>query len=280
MKNTIQKISGSGRLDEKELEPWDASEMNGGIDIELDGQIGWDADEMFTKNERNFGVQSTFDDSLSDYTVGIDVKDTAEFREAEAKAERLAMEIESNPSTKDRLNLENGDEEALFAAVERPERANIPQQQHITPSPSTQQQSQQTIIIDSVKVPPPVVSNKTKSAVLPPQPGSMNVATTTNNVNTQQGSNQVSNTTSNTSSVSSSSNNKGTSTLPSGEKYIPPQQKRKPIPPTNNKNMSRITSSPNNIPMGQNNSKNNYPTGHQSSQNSGPPQYATYNVHG
>lgn len=268
------------------MEPWDASGMNGGVDFDLDGQNGWDADEMFSKNERNFGVQSTFDDSLSDYTVAIDVKETVEFREAEAKAEKLAMEIESNPSTKDRLNLENGDEEALFAAVERPEeRANLPQQQQQsqqpTPPPTQQQQQQQPIIdpANSSKVPPPVVSNKPKSAVLPTPPGPMNVTTTSSVVNPQS-SNPVSNTSSSSSSsVSSSSTTKGTSTLSSGEKYIPPQQKRKPIPPSNNKNMSRITSSPNNIAMGHN-PKNNYTSGHQSQQSSGPPQYATYNVHG
>ncbi|KAL5284530.1 ATXN2 family protein [Megaselia abdita] len=273
-----ERCNGSGRLDEKELEPWDASGMNGGVDFDLDGQNGWDADEMFSKNERNFGVQSTFDDSLSDYTVPIDVKETAEFREAEAKAEKLANEIESNPSTKDRLNLENGDEEALFAAVERPpERANasVPQQPQ---PPLTQQQQTTTDSVNNSKVPMPVVSNKPKSAALPTPPGSMSIATTTINVNTQS-SNPVSNVSSSSSSVSSSSTNKSTSTLSSGEKYIPPQQKRKPIPPTNNKNMSRITSSPNNIIH--NNSKNNYPSGHQSQQqNSGPPQYAPYNVHG
>lgn len=95
--------------------------MNGDVDIELDGASnGWDPNEMFEKNKNSFGVQSTFDDSLSDYTVQLDKKDSDEFKEAEMKAEKLAAEIENNPACRERLDLENGDEEAMFAAVERP----------------------------------------------------------------------------------------------------------------------------------------------------------------
>lgn len=75
---------------------------------------------MFRKNEHTFGVTSTFDDSLASYTVPLDKGDSLEFKEAEAKAEKLAAEIENNPTCRERLDLENGDEEALFAAVERP----------------------------------------------------------------------------------------------------------------------------------------------------------------
>lgn len=108
------------RLDEKELEPWDSG-ANGGIDIELDTVAnGWDPNEMFRKNQDTFGVTSTFDDSLASYTVPLDKVDSQEYKDAEAKAEALAAEIENNPMCRDRLDLENGDEEALFAAVERP----------------------------------------------------------------------------------------------------------------------------------------------------------------
>ncbi|XP_043067721.1 ataxin-2 homolog isoform X3 [Drosophila bipectinata] len=108
------------RLDEKELEPWDSG-ANGGIDIELDTvSNGWDPNEMFRKNQDTFGVTSTFDDSLASYTVPLDKVDSQEYKDAEAKAEALAAEIENNPMCRDRLDLENGDEEALFAAVERP----------------------------------------------------------------------------------------------------------------------------------------------------------------
>jgi PAB1-binding protein PBP1 len=41
-------------------------------------------------------------------------------REAEAKADKIASEIEANPIYKARIDVENGDEEDVYAAVVRP----------------------------------------------------------------------------------------------------------------------------------------------------------------
>lgn len=115
---------GGGRLEDRELEPWDGlGGLNGESDmIELDGNAnGWDANEMFSRNEAIYGVQSTFDQSLSGYTIPLQ-KDTQEFKEQEAVAEKIAQEIENASGYRERLELENGDEEQKYAAVER----NIP----------------------------------------------------------------------------------------------------------------------------------------------------------
>lgn len=73
-------------------------------------------------NEKHYGVQSTFDQSLTGYTLQIQRADTQDFREAEAQAEKIANEIENQATYKDRAELENNDEseESRYAAVERP----------------------------------------------------------------------------------------------------------------------------------------------------------------
>lgn len=86
----ISKCNGSGRMEEKELEPWTFDTAGGGMggingdlefNLELDDNAnGWDVNEMFQKNETIYGVQSTFDQSLTGYTVQIQKKDTQDFR--------------------------------------------------------------------------------------------------------------------------------------------------------------------------------------------------------
>jgi len=121
-------LNGSLRHAEKRLQPWSdgPDDLNGGalelgVNLELDTKTnGWDANEMFQLNEKEHGIKTTFKDNLENYTVQIEKKDTMDFRKQELEAERIANEIENNPTTKERLDLENGDEEAAFAAVVRP----------------------------------------------------------------------------------------------------------------------------------------------------------------
>lgn len=82
---SISRCNGALRA-EKILEHWyepSSSSPNGDVDFSLvsDGNTnGWDADEMFHRNETIYGVQSTFDQSLSGYTVQIQKKDTQDFK--------------------------------------------------------------------------------------------------------------------------------------------------------------------------------------------------------
>lgn len=142
------KFNGNGRsLEERHLEPWDgcdgdsaeAPSVNGDVRLDDLEQLdhcanGWDANDMFRKNEEVYGVHSTYDHSLTGYTVQLQRKDTQDYREAEAKAEEIAAEIESAASYKARIELENGDEEERFAAVLRPQDSSSSTGKYVIPN--------------------------------------------------------------------------------------------------------------------------------------------------
>lgn len=113
-------------LAERELEPWDGANEElqttnsaNSLDAEEESK-GWDANEMFRTNAEKYNVKSTYDSSLQGYTIPLEPKNTDEYKKQEAKASKIAQEIENNPSYKQRINLENGDEEDRYSAVLRP----------------------------------------------------------------------------------------------------------------------------------------------------------------
>ncbi|XP_065136771.1 ataxin-2-like protein isoform X1 [Paramisgurnus dabryanus] len=115
------KVNGDHR--EKVLQRWDGGDSNGeNYDLEGDASNGWDASEMFRFNEENYGVKSTYDSSLSMYTVPLERGSSEGFRQREARATRLAIEIESSSQYRHRASLENDDgktEEDKYSAVVR-----------------------------------------------------------------------------------------------------------------------------------------------------------------
>ncbi|XP_008299523.1 ataxin-2-like protein isoform X4 [Stegastes partitus] len=113
----------NGEHKEKVLQRWEGGDSNGeSYDLENDASNGWDANEMFRYNEVKYGVTSTYDSSLSMYTVPLERGNSEMFRQREARAARLASEIESSPQYRHRVNLENEEgksEEDKYSAVVR-----------------------------------------------------------------------------------------------------------------------------------------------------------------
>ncbi|XP_069379631.1 ataxin-2 isoform X14 [Paralichthys olivaceus] len=121
----------SGRINgehkEKDLEPWDGGETHNSDSLEsLDTDVsnGWDPNDMFKYNEEKYGVMSTYDSSLSTYTVPLERDNSEEFLKREARAAQLAEEIEASATYKARVALENDErsEEEKYTAVVRGER--------------------------------------------------------------------------------------------------------------------------------------------------------------
>ncbi|XP_069044451.1 ataxin-2-like protein [Lepisosteus oculatus] len=113
----------NGEHREKILQRWEDTDSNGETcELDSDTSNGWDASEMFRFNEENYGVKSTYDSSLSMYTVALERGSSELFRQREARAARLASEIESSPQYRRRVSLENDEgrsEEDKYGAVSR-----------------------------------------------------------------------------------------------------------------------------------------------------------------
>lgn len=127
----ISKQNGVVEKELRELTPWEPEETEGHAGGGLhDGAAsnGWDPNEMFSTNERQFNVKSTYDDSLHQYTIPLEKRDTQEYREKEERAAKLANEIEKSDGYRQRTDLENNaegdDEEAKFSAVVRPDQVS------------------------------------------------------------------------------------------------------------------------------------------------------------
>ncbi|XP_058493290.1 ataxin-2 isoform X14 [Solea solea] len=122
----------NGEHKEKDLEPWDGGETHNSDSLEsLDTDVmlplcfhqsnGWDPNDMFKYNEEKYGVLSTYDSSLSTYTVPLERDNSEEFLKREARAAQLADEIEASAAYKARVALENDErsEEEKYTAVVR-----------------------------------------------------------------------------------------------------------------------------------------------------------------
>ncbi|XP_073504728.1 ataxin-2-like protein isoform X2 [Phyllobates terribilis] len=113
----------NGEHKDKVLMRWDGGENSDDYDLDSDISNGWDANEMFKINEDIHGVKTTYDSSLSSYTVPLEKDNSEEFRQREARATLLAREIESSPQYRARIAIENDEcrtEEEKHSSVQRP----------------------------------------------------------------------------------------------------------------------------------------------------------------
>uniref|UniRef100_A0A3Q3LIE4 Ataxin 2-like n=1 Tax=Labrus bergylta TaxID=56723 RepID=A0A3Q3LIE4_9LABR len=119
----------NGEHQEKVLQRWDGNGNGENFELESDASNGWDANEMFKFNEEAYGVKSTYDSSLSMYTMPLEKGNSEVYRQREARAARLANEIEGSVQYRRRVSLENDEgrsEEDKYSSVlrEREDRAS------------------------------------------------------------------------------------------------------------------------------------------------------------
>nr|CAB3249020.1 PERQ amino acid-rich with GYF domain-containing protein 2 [Phallusia mammillata] len=114
------------------LEPWDgggdgAADLDiGGLEDDLStpaGQNGgWCPEAMFRTNSQQYGVKTSYNPSLPEYTTKLKEDDSEEYKKRKARATLLANEMEKSPNYQKHVNLELDDnitEEEKFSSVVR-----------------------------------------------------------------------------------------------------------------------------------------------------------------
>lgn len=106
----------------RELVQWKGDTPDGVAEllesIEMNGSF--DVDEMLRVNEEKHGVKSTYDITMSDYMTPIEKSNPELYREQERRAEKVAREMQTDPSYKELDNVDSGyNEEEMFSSVTR-----------------------------------------------------------------------------------------------------------------------------------------------------------------
>lgn len=124
----------NGQLVERPLQKWvpqDGELHLGGV-LEDNMRVnGWSADEMFKTNKEKFGVTSTYNDDLLQYTTPLPKDSTPEMK---LRAEQTAREIEQSRGHGRRQEVDSGrSEEEAFAAVIRTQTTALASQPTASP---------------------------------------------------------------------------------------------------------------------------------------------------
>ena len=97
-------ISGNVNVRERQLQRWNPStDIDADLSLESSTSGGeWD---QFKANEQLFGLKSDYDENI--YTTTID-RSNPSYREREARAQRIAQEIEGSSTTNAHIREERG----------------------------------------------------------------------------------------------------------------------------------------------------------------------------
>ncbi|CAD5126062.1 DgyrCDS14231 [Dimorphilus gyrociliatus] len=117
----------NGQTEERQFVDYFDGEEEIGDDMTLENtkSTGWNPDDMFQTNSKLFNVGSTFDPSMLAYTTELVKDESEEGLELQAKAEKIAKEIENTKQSdingKSAADDDDGEEEAKYSAVHRPQ---------------------------------------------------------------------------------------------------------------------------------------------------------------
>jgi len=116
------KNSGPG----KTFHQWEGDKTSSGdevddyLSLEEDSSLGWDPDIMFQENRDKFGVKSTYNSDLPEYTTALVKDDSKEYQERKARATKIAQDIENTAAHQRHASYENCElisEEQKYSSV-------------------------------------------------------------------------------------------------------------------------------------------------------------------
>lgn len=167
---TDSAISASRTGRERVLQPW-VGPSNDGLDMSLEGPASGGTWDQFAVNERQFGIKSTYDESI--YTTTID-KSHPQYKERVAAAERKAREIERSAAAtahvaEERVMDFSGgdgagpDEEDKYSGVKRQDFPPLPGNRENKYTPPARRAPAAASNVKGAPVDPAIISSQLKT---------------------------------------------------------------------------------------------------------------------
>ncbi|KAL7623926.1 poly(A)-binding protein binding protein [Parahypoxylon ruwenzoriense] len=168
---TDSAISNSRLGRERPLQPWVGPTSSDGLDLNLEKSSGGGAWDQFAANERQFGIKSTYDESI--YTTTID-KNHPQYKERMAAAEKKAREIERSAASTAHVAEERvmdyaggddagGDEEDKYSGVKRQDFPPLPNSRENKYTPPARRAPTGSSTVKGAPVDPAIISSQLKT---------------------------------------------------------------------------------------------------------------------